>query len=93
MKLNVLGKVRVYDPETKSVKYKYKSIEESENIQMLAGVLIIRIEDGLFFGNMNYLEDRLRRLEIFGDLTIHRTFTTTLRDFIGSWRGSIDDCE
>ena len=32
---------------------------------------MIGIEEGLFFGNSGQLKDRLKRVEVFGDLNVH----------------------
>ncbi|CAO3697060.1 unnamed protein product [Rhizopus microsporus] len=51
---------------------KFKPIrDESDDIEHLQDVLIVRIEEALFFANTGQLKDRLRRLEMFGDMSIH----------------------
>ncbi|KAG1471473.1 hypothetical protein G6F56_002101 [Rhizopus delemar] len=49
---------------------KFKPIRD-ESVEHLQDVLIVRIEEGLFFANTGQLKDRLRRLEMFGDMSIH----------------------
>ncbi|KAI7905826.1 sulfate transporter family-domain-containing protein [Cokeromyces recurvatus] len=51
---------------------KFKPIQDdSGEVEHLQDVLIIRIEEALFFANTGQLKDRLRRLEMFGDMSIH----------------------
>ncbi|KAI8090320.1 sulfate transporter family-domain-containing protein [Gilbertella persicaria] len=51
---------------------KFKPIQnDSLEIEHLQDVLIVRIEEALFFANTGQLKDRLRRLEMFGDMSIH----------------------
>lgn len=40
-------------------------------MEHLEDVLIVRIDEPLFFANTGQLKDRLRRLEQFGDMSIH----------------------
>lgn len=35
------------------------------------GVLIVKVEEGLYFANTGQLKDRLHRLEVFGDMSVH----------------------
>lgn len=42
------------------------------------GLLIIRIEQALYFANTGQLRDRLRRLEYFADLHAHPSNTVPL---------------
>ena len=37
----------------------------------MEGVLVIRIAEPLYFANTGQLKDRLRRLEQFGDMSVH----------------------
>jgi MFS superfamily sulfate permease-like transporter len=67
----VLGEVDYVDPLTQITKRKYRPIEEQENARTFPGVLIVRIEDGLFFGNINSLRDSLKRVELHGTLFVH----------------------
>ncbi|KAI7889941.1 sulfate transporter family-domain-containing protein [Mucor mucedo] len=51
---------------------KFKPIQDDPTeIEHLQDVLIVRIEEALFFANTGQLKDRLRRLEMFGDMSIH----------------------
>lgn len=51
---------------------KFKPIQDDPaEIEHLQDVLIVRIEEALFFANTGQLKDRLRRLEMFGDMSIH----------------------
>jgi MFS superfamily sulfate permease-like transporter len=43
-------------------------------------VLIIRVEEPLFFANTGQLKDRLRRLEQFGDMATHPSESPRLGD-------------
>lgn len=35
------------------------------------GVLIVKVEEALYFANTGQLKDRLHRLEVFGDMSVH----------------------
>lgn len=59
------------DPTTGTLKSKYKSINELPSIAPLDSLFIVRIEEGLFFGNSGQLKERLQRIEVFGDLRVH----------------------
>ncbi|KAG0172535.1 hypothetical protein DFQ28_010610 [Apophysomyces sp. BC1034] len=51
---------------------KFRPIQDGpDEIEHLEDVLIVRIEEPLFFANTGQLKDRLRRLEQFGDMSIH----------------------
>ncbi|KAI9475898.1 MAG: sulfate transporter family-domain-containing protein [Benjaminiella poitrasii] len=51
---------------------KFKAIQDDPGeVEHLQDVLIVRIEEALFFANTGQLKDRLRRLEMFGDMSIH----------------------
>ncbi|KAJ3044275.1 Solute carrier 26 [Rhizophlyctis rosea] len=67
----ILGRTLVVDPRTGHVKTKFRSINESNRVEKIEGALVIRIEEGLFFGNSGQLKDRLKRIEVFGDLGVH----------------------
>ena len=70
-RLAILGQTLVINPATGSFKAKYRSIQEGPSVEPLDSLLIIRIEEGLFFGNSGQLKERLKRIEVFGDLSIH----------------------
>jgi MFS superfamily sulfate permease-like transporter len=51
---------------------KFRPIKDApEFIEHTNDVLIVRIEEPLFFANTGQLKDRLRRLEQFGDMSVH----------------------
>ncbi|KAL7321719.1 hypothetical protein PS15m_001456 [Mucor circinelloides] len=51
---------------------KFKPVQDDPSeIEHLQDVLIVRIDEALFFANTGQLKDRLRRLEMFGDMSIH----------------------
>lgn len=70
-RLAILGQTLVINPATGSLKPKYRSIQEGPSVEPLDSLLIIRIEEGLFFGNSGQLKERLKRIEVFGDLSVH----------------------
>ncbi|ORX44607.1 sulfate permease [Hesseltinella vesiculosa] len=52
--------------------YRFRPIQDGpEEIEHIEEVMIIRVEEPLFFANTGQLKDRLRRFEQFGDMTIH----------------------
>ena len=59
------------DPRTGQVKNKFRSITDSGSVERIEGALVIRVEEGLFFGNTGQLKDRLKRIEVYGDLKVH----------------------
>ncbi|KAI8066768.1 sulfate transporter family-domain-containing protein [Gongronella butleri] len=64
-RISIMGRV-------KGTNNKFKPIQDDPHaIEQLEDVMIIRIEEPLFFANTGQLKDRLRRLEIFGDMSIH----------------------
>ncbi|KAJ3101434.1 Solute carrier 26 [Phlyctochytrium planicorne] len=70
-RIAVLGRALVVDPKSGEVKTKFRSITESNQVQPIEGALVIRIEEGLFFGNTGQLKDRLKRVEMYGELGVH----------------------
>lgn len=71
----------VIQGRVKGTTNKFKPIHEDPNeIEHLADVLIIRIDEPLFFVNTGQLKDRLRRLELFGDMSIHPSESRRLGD-------------
>ncbi|KAJ3112338.1 Solute carrier 26 [Phlyctochytrium bullatum] len=70
-RIAVLGRAFVVDPKTGQVKTKFRSITESSQVEPIEGALVIRIEEGLFFGNSGQLKDRLKRVELHGELGVH----------------------
>ncbi|KAL7309281.1 hypothetical protein PS15m_011388 [Mucor circinelloides] len=64
-RITILGRV-------KETSYEFKPIHDSkEKVEHLKDVLIVRIEEPLYFANTGQLKDRLRRLEQFGDMAVH----------------------
>lgn len=79
-KISILGKVVELDPVDNQQKIKYKPLQEiyrnpTEHHRQPNSdhdILIVRIEESLFFGNTGQLKDRLRRAEAYGGwLHIH----------------------
>ncbi|CAG8661407.1 15592_t:CDS:2, partial [Dentiscutata heterogama] len=51
---------------------KFKPIKDfPDSAEHVEGVLVIRISEPLYFANTGQLKDRLRRLEAFGDMSVH----------------------
>ena len=68
----MLGKQKYYDPSTSAPKEKYTELRKTaQNVQRVNGLLIIRFEEGLFFGNVGQLKDRLKRIEMHGEIGVH----------------------
>ncbi|KAI8833909.1 hypothetical protein BC829DRAFT_422437 [Chytridium lagenaria] len=67
----VLGRALVVDPKSGELKTKFRSITETGQVEPIEGCLVIRIEEGLFFGNTGQLKDRLKRVEMYGELGVH----------------------
>jgi len=44
---------------------------DDENVEQIPGIIVLRIEEDLFFGNSKQLADKLRRVETFGTLDAH----------------------
>ncbi|KAJ1982499.1 hypothetical protein H4R33_005013 [Dimargaris cristalligena] len=42
-----------------------------DTVEHVEGIMMVRIEEPLFFANTGQLQARLKRLELFGDLTVH----------------------
>ncbi|KAI9272875.1 sulfate transporter family-domain-containing protein [Phascolomyces articulosus] len=73
-RISIMGRV-------KGTNNKFKPIhDDPEEIEHLEDVLIVRVEEPLFFANTGQLKDRLRRLEQFGDMSIHPSETPRLSD-------------
>ncbi|KAJ3305879.1 Solute carrier 26 [Blyttiomyces sp. JEL0837] len=70
-RIAILGRTLVLDPKTGQVKTKFRSISEHNQVERIEGGLVIRIEEGLFFGNVGQLKDRLKRVEMYGELGVH----------------------
>ncbi|KAI8984121.1 sulfate transporter family-domain-containing protein [Mycotypha africana] len=64
-RISIMGRV-------KGTHNKFKPIQDDPDVvEHLEDVLIVRIDEPLFFANTGQLKDRLRRLEQFGDMSIH----------------------
>ncbi|KAI9261913.1 sulfate transporter family-domain-containing protein [Helicostylum pulchrum] len=64
-RISIMGRV-------KGTNNKFRPIQDDPNVvEHLEDVLIVRIDEPLFFANTGQLKDRLRRLEQFGDMSIH----------------------
>ncbi|CAJ0827220.1 11096_t:CDS:2, partial [Entrophospora sp. SA101] len=51
---------------------KFKPIKDfPDQAEHVEGVLVIKISEPLYFANTGQLKDRLRRLEEFGDMSVH----------------------
>ncbi|KAF9996804.1 hypothetical protein BGZ80_010437 [Entomortierella chlamydospora] len=51
---------------------KFRPIKDYPGIaEHIDGVLIIKVEEPLYFANTGQLKDRLHRLEVFGDMSVH----------------------
>ncbi|ORZ02493.1 sulfate transporter family-domain-containing protein [Syncephalastrum racemosum] len=73
-RISIIGRV-------KGTHNKFKPIrDDPDEIERLEDVLIVRIEEPLFFANTGQLKDRLRRLEQFGDMSIHPSESPRLSD-------------
>ncbi|KAI8811720.1 sulfate transporter family-domain-containing protein, partial [Cladochytrium replicatum] len=71
-RISIMGRTVVVDQRTGTVKTKYRAIPTgSTPLQPVQGTLIIRIEEGLFFGNTGQLRERLNRIEMYGELGVH----------------------
>ncbi|KAI9491188.1 sulfate transporter family-domain-containing protein [Zychaea mexicana] len=64
-RITVMGRV-------KETLYKFGPIKNSRGlVEHLEEVLIVRVEEPLYFVNTGQLKDRLRRIEHYGDLSVH----------------------
>ncbi|TPX32082.1 hypothetical protein SmJEL517_g04737 [Synchytrium microbalum] len=70
-RISILGMTHVVDPDTGIVKPKFRSIQEHHHAERIQGCLVIRVEEGLFFGNSGSLPQLLRRVEAHGELGVH----------------------
>ncbi|KAF8976708.1 hypothetical protein BGZ46_008045 [Entomortierella lignicola] len=51
---------------------KFRPIKDYPGIaEHIDGVLIIKVEEALYFANTGQIKDRLHRLEVFGDMSVH----------------------
>lgn len=70
-RLALLGKTTVLDQQTGQPKAKFRSLHEDGRAERIEGCLVIKLEESLFFGNCGQLKDRLKRIEVYGDLRVH----------------------
>ncbi|KAI7870542.1 sulfate transporter family-domain-containing protein [Spinellus fusiger] len=64
-RISIMGRV-------KGTHNKFRPIQDDpKEVEHLEDVLIIKIEEPLYFANTGQLKDRLRRLEQFGDMSVH----------------------
>jgi MFS superfamily sulfate permease-like transporter len=70
-RLTLLGKTTVLDQSTGLPKHKFKNLREGSQVERIEGCLLVKLEESMFFGNCGQLKDRLKRIEVFGDLGIH----------------------
>jgi MFS superfamily sulfate permease-like transporter len=62
----------VYDTTTGLYKTKFRAIHDEEGpLEKIDNIIVIRLEEGMFFGNVGQLKDRLKRIEDHGDLGVH----------------------
>lgn len=69
-RITVLGRAWVVQPFTGEIKAKYRPVGE-DGVKKIPGVLIVRMDEGLFFGNCGMLKEKLRRIEVYGQLGVH----------------------
>lgn len=68
-RISIMGRV-------KGTHNKFRAIhEDPDEVEHLEDVLIVRVEEPLFFANTGQLKDRLRRLEYYGDMATHPSET------------------
>ncbi|KAJ3070802.1 hypothetical protein HDU98_006191 [Podochytrium sp. JEL0797] len=74
-RIAILGRNIHPDTTTGTVKQKFRNMKDhttdGSTIEPVPGCLILRIEEGLFFGNCGQLKDRLKRIEMYGELNVH----------------------
>ncbi|KAJ3236599.1 Solute carrier 26 [Chytriomyces hyalinus] len=73
-RIAVLGQAAVVDPATGQIKQKFRPTNTSDSsspVHRIDGCLILRIEEGLFFGNTGQLKERLKRVEVHGEMHVH----------------------
>ncbi|KAG9285776.1 hypothetical protein G9A89_013201 [Geosiphon pyriformis] len=63
-RITILGRVSNSDTFKRIKDYP----DQAEHVE---GVLVVKIEEPLYFANTGQLKDRLRRLEEFGDMSVH----------------------
>ncbi|ORZ04832.1 sulfate transporter family-domain-containing protein [Lobosporangium transversale] len=64
-RITIMGRM----PGTKG---KFRPIKDYPGIaEHIDGVLVVKVEEALYFANTGQLKDRLHRLEVFGDMSVH----------------------
>ncbi|KAL0098043.1 sulfate transporter family-domain-containing protein [Phycomyces blakesleeanus] len=64
-RISIMGRVKGTNNKFRPIK------DDPEEVEHLEDVLIIKVEEPLYFANTGQLKDRLRRLEQFGDMSVH----------------------
>ncbi|CAO3581188.1 unnamed protein product [Absidia cylindrospora] len=73
-RISIMGRV-------KGNHQKFRPIQDRpDDVEHMEDVMIIRVDEPLFFANTGQLKDRLRRLEQFGDMAIHPSESPRLGD-------------
>ncbi|KAJ1549350.1 Solute carrier 26, partial [Cladochytrium tenue] len=70
-RIAILGRTYVVDPASGNVKVKFRSISDKAEVERIEGSLVIRVEEGLYFGNTGQLTERLNRVGMYGELGVH----------------------
>ncbi|KAJ3229480.1 Solute carrier 26 [Chytriomyces hyalinus] len=82
-RIAVLGRAVVVDAATGQIKQKFRPTNTSDSsspVHRIDGCLILRIEEGLFFGNTGQLKERLKRVEVHGEMHVHPGEAPRLRE-------------
>lgn len=69
-RIALLGYTTLFNPSTGQTKTKFKTIH-GDSVERIRGCILVRLEESLFFGNVGQLKDRLKRIEMHGDLGVH----------------------
>ncbi|KAI8143918.1 sulfate transporter family-domain-containing protein [Fennellomyces sp. T-0311] len=64
-RISIMGRVKGTHNEFRAIH------DDPDEIEHLESVLVVRVEEPLFFANTGQLKDRLRRLENYGDMSTH----------------------
>ncbi|KAF7726514.1 hypothetical protein EC973_008645 [Apophysomyces ossiformis] len=69
-RITIMGRV-------KNTMYEFKPIHDSrgKQVEHLEDILIVSVDEPLYFSNTGQFKDRMRRLENFGDLAVHPSET------------------
>ncbi|KAI9005082.1 sulfate transporter family-domain-containing protein [Hyaloraphidium curvatum] len=74
IRLSIVGRVRVADPVAPGGPARHGaggSVQDEDKAETVPGILIVRVEEDLFFGNCGQLRERMRRIETYGTLDVH----------------------